>query len=188
VSVAGLIVAAGRGARATESGCPKQYRPIGGVPMITRAIGAFASHPKVDEILVVIHQDDAELYAEASRPFAEHLREAVTGGATRQDSVRAGLEALTSKAPRSVLIHDAARPFVDQSIITRVITSLTVHDGALPAVLYGHQSRIAASCGEQVTTGEVIGYVGCTGFCTGPHLHFEVRLNGTPVDPLGYLP
>ncbi len=134
MSVAGLIVAAGRGARATESGYPKQYRPIGGVPMITRAIGAFASHPKVDEILVVIHQDDAELYAEASRPFAEHLREAVTGGATRQDSVRAGLEALTSKAPRSVLIHDAARPFVDQSIITRVITSLTVHDGALPCL------------------------------------------------------
>jgi murein DD-endopeptidase MepM/ murein hydrolase activator NlpD len=60
------------------------------------------------------------------------------------------------------------------------------HNGL--ATLYGHQSRIAATCGEQVTTGEVIGYVGCTGFCTGPHLHFEVRLNGTPVDPLGYLP
>ena len=60
------------------------------------------------------------------------------------------------------------------------------HNGL--ATLYGHQSRIAASCGEQVTTGQVIGYVGCTGFCTGPHLHFEVRLNGNPVDPLGYLP
>ena len=60
------------------------------------------------------------------------------------------------------------------------------HNGL--ATLYGHQSRIAASCGEQVQTGDVIGYVGCTGFCTGPHLHFEVRLNGTPVDPLGYLP
>jgi murein DD-endopeptidase MepM/ murein hydrolase activator NlpD len=60
------------------------------------------------------------------------------------------------------------------------------HNGL--ATLYGHQSRIAVSCNQQVSTGDVIGYVGCTGFCTGPHLHFEVRLNGTPVDPLGYLP
>jgi murein DD-endopeptidase MepM/ murein hydrolase activator NlpD len=60
------------------------------------------------------------------------------------------------------------------------------HNGL--ATLYGHQSRVAVSCGEQVTTGQVIGYSGCTGFCTGPHVHFEVRVNGTPVDPLGYLP
>jgi murein DD-endopeptidase MepM/ murein hydrolase activator NlpD len=60
------------------------------------------------------------------------------------------------------------------------------HNGL--ATLYGHQSRIAASCGEQVSTGQVIGYTGCTGFCTGPHLHFEVRQDGNPVDPLGYLP
>ena len=60
------------------------------------------------------------------------------------------------------------------------------HNGL--ATLYGHQSRIAVSCNQQVSQGETIGYVGCTGFCTGPHLHFEVRLNGTAVDPLGYLP
>jgi murein DD-endopeptidase MepM/ murein hydrolase activator NlpD len=60
------------------------------------------------------------------------------------------------------------------------------HNGL--ATAYGHQSRIAVSCNEQVAQGQVIGYVGSTGYSTGPHLHFEVRLNGTPVDPLGYLP
>ena len=52
---------------------------------------------------------------------------------------------------------------------------------------YAHQSQIAVSLGQAVSQGEVIGYVGCTGHCFGPHLHFEVRVNGNPVDPLGYL-
>jgi murein DD-endopeptidase MepM/ murein hydrolase activator NlpD len=60
------------------------------------------------------------------------------------------------------------------------------HGGNL-ATAYGHQSSIAVACGQQVNQGDVIGYVGCTGHCTGPHLHFEVRINGAPVDPLGYL-
>jgi murein DD-endopeptidase MepM/ murein hydrolase activator NlpD len=60
------------------------------------------------------------------------------------------------------------------------------HGGNL-ATAYGHQSSIAVTCGQQVNQGDVIGYVGCTGHCTGPHLHFEVRIDGNPVDPLGYL-
>jgi 2-C-methyl-D-erythritol 4-phosphate cytidylyltransferase / 2-C-methyl-D-erythritol 2,4-cyclodiphosphate synthase len=104
------------------------------VPMIARAIGAFASHANVRDVLVVIHPDDADLYGEATRPFAQNLRKPVSGGATRQESVRAGLEMLTSEAPGSVLIHDAARPFVDHGIITRVIQSLDGHDGALPCL------------------------------------------------------
>jgi murein DD-endopeptidase MepM/ murein hydrolase activator NlpD len=66
--------------------------------------------------------------------------------------------------------------------------NLTVIDhGGNLATAYGHQSSIAVACGQQVAQGDVIGYVGCTGHCTGPHLHFEVRINGEPVDPLGYL-
>ena len=55
------------------------------------------------------------------------------------------------------------------------------------ATLYGHQSRMAVSAGQSVKRGQVIGYVGHTGYATGPHLHFEVRVDGTPVDPMGYL-
>jgi murein DD-endopeptidase MepM/ murein hydrolase activator NlpD len=60
------------------------------------------------------------------------------------------------------------------------------HGGNL-ATAYAHQSQIAVACGQQVQQGQVIGYVGCTGHCFGPHLHFEVRVDGNPVDPLGYL-
>ncbi len=64
---------------------------------------------------------------------------------------------------------------------------VVIDHGGGYATAYGHNSRIAVSCGEEVQQGEVIAYSGCTGFCTGPHVHFEVRVNGTPVDPLGYL-
>jgi murein DD-endopeptidase MepM/ murein hydrolase activator NlpD len=60
------------------------------------------------------------------------------------------------------------------------------HGGGL-ATCYAHQSSIGVSVGQHVVQGQVIGLVGCTGHCFGPHLHFEVRVNGTPVDPLGYL-
>jgi peptidoglycan DL-endopeptidase CwlO len=60
------------------------------------------------------------------------------------------------------------------------------HSGAL-STCYAHQSRFGTSAGAHVSQGQVIGYVGCTGHCFGPHLHFEVRVNGSPVDPLGYL-
>ena len=60
------------------------------------------------------------------------------------------------------------------------------HGGSL-STCYGHQSRFGTSMGASVSKGQVIGYVGCTGHCFGPHLHFEVRVNGVPVDPMGYL-
>lgn len=62
----------------------------------------------------------------------------------------------------------------------------TQHAGA--TLIYGHMSRTAVSVGQQVEQGQLLGYVGCTGFCTGPHLHFEVRLDGQAVDPLALLP
>jgi murein DD-endopeptidase MepM/ murein hydrolase activator NlpD len=60
------------------------------------------------------------------------------------------------------------------------------HGGGL-ATGYGHNSRLAVSVGQSVSQGQVVSYSGCTGYCFGPHVHFEVRVNGTPVDPMGYL-
>lgn len=102
--------------------------------MIARTIDAFVAHPDVDDVIVVINPDDAALYEAASRPFAGRLREPVLGGARRQDSVRAGLEGFADERPSAVLIHDAARPFVDRDLIARVIARLEGHDGALPCL------------------------------------------------------
>jgi murein DD-endopeptidase MepM/ murein hydrolase activator NlpD len=64
---------------------------------------------------------------------------------------------------------------------------VAIDHGRGVSTAYGHQSSIAVSVGQIVSQGQTIGYVGCTGHCFGPHLHFEVRINGAPVDPLGYL-
>jgi 2-C-methyl-D-erythritol 4-phosphate cytidylyltransferase/2-C-methyl-D-erythritol 2,4-cyclodiphosphate synthase len=133
--IAALIVAAGRGTRvAGEAKRPKQYCSIGGLPMLARTINAFAEHPRVDDVLVVIHPDDRALYASASSGFDGRLLAPVAGGARRQDSVRAGLEALVERQPDCVLIHDAARPFADADLIARVIARLETHAGALPCL------------------------------------------------------
>jgi 2-C-methyl-D-erythritol 4-phosphate cytidylyltransferase/2-C-methyl-D-erythritol 2,4-cyclodiphosphate synthase len=135
VTVAALIVAAGRGARAAnKQGPPKQYCSIGGSPVLARSLAAFAEHPRIGEILVVVTTDHMRFYEDATRPFAGRLRSPVAGGARRQDSVRAGLEALAGEAPSSVLIHDAARPFVDNALIDRVIDGLDTHEAVLPCV------------------------------------------------------
>ncbi len=60
------------------------------------------------------------------------------------------------------------------------------HGGGL-ATAYAHNSSNAVSAGQRVSQGQTIASIGCTGSCTGPHVHFEVRVNGSPVDPLGYL-
>jgi len=135
VRVAALIVAAGRGARAAaETLQPKQYCRIGSEPMLTHTLCAFAAHSGIGDIVVVIHPDDRVLYEEAVGPVADRLLAPVLGGARRQDSVRAGLEALAERSPDLVLIHDAARPFVDGALISRVTASLQGHACALPCL------------------------------------------------------
>ncbi len=136
-----LVVAAGRGIRA-GGGMPKQYRPLAGRPVLAHSLAVFAAHRRVDAIRVVIHPDDRALYEEAAAGF--HLPEPAHGGATRQDSVRLGLESLASLGARRVLIHDAARPFVDAATIARVIDALDTAPGAVPAVAVADTLKRAA--------------------------------------------
>jgi 2-C-methyl-D-erythritol 4-phosphate cytidylyltransferase / 2-C-methyl-D-erythritol 2,4-cyclodiphosphate synthase len=126
-----LVVAAGRGTR-LDGPVPKQYRPLGGKPLLRHAVEALALHPRVAGVRVVIHAADRALYDGAVAGLS--VLAPVEGGAARQDSVRLGLESLGALAPERVLIHDAARPFLDSGLIARVVDALDTDDGAIPAL------------------------------------------------------
>jgi 2-C-methyl-D-erythritol 4-phosphate cytidylyltransferase / 2-C-methyl-D-erythritol 2,4-cyclodiphosphate synthase len=128
--VAAVVVAAGRGMRA-GGGAPKQYRALRGAPVIRHALSLFADHPEVDLVQPVIHRDDAAVFAQAASGL--QLRDPTFGGATRQTSVRAGLEALETERPRIVLVHDAARPFASPALISRAIAA-AAGGGAVPGL------------------------------------------------------
>ncbi|WIY54342.1 bifunctional 2-C-methyl-D-erythritol 4-phosphate cytidylyltransferase/2-C-methyl-D-erythritol 2,4-cyclodiphosphate synthase [Devosia sp. YIM 151766] len=132
-SIAVIIVAAGKGERAQAHGAaaPKQYQALRGVPVLARTVNAFLAVPEITKIVTVIHSDHRAQYA-ALRLEDARLLPAVEGGATRQASVLAGLQALAPLRPDIVLIHDAARPFVDPGVIGGVIAGLEGNDGALP--------------------------------------------------------
>lgn len=126
-----LVVAAGRGSRA-GGGIPKQYRQLGNAAVLRSCLRTFCAHDRIDAVRVVIHPDDRELYDQAAAGL--DLLPPVHGGATRQDSVRLGLESLVEQTPKTVLIHDGARPFVDRQIIDRTLQALIGASGAIPAL------------------------------------------------------
>ena len=132
--VCALIVAAGRGTR-FGGALPKQYLPLGGQSVLRHAVEAFARHPKVAVVQVVIRDEDRAVCDEAMTGLA--ILPPVPGGAERQDSVRLGLEALTPHAPARVLIHDGARPFPDAALIDRVVAALDGAPAAIPALPLG---------------------------------------------------
>ena len=128
MTTAAIIVAAGRGTRAGGD-TPKQWQMLGDHSVAAHSMRAFATHPGIDRLVLVLHPDDIDSPLWPREPAAT----VVPGGATRQASVRAGLEALADQVDR-VLIHDAARPLVSQAIIDRVLNALDHHQGAAPAV------------------------------------------------------
>jgi 2-C-methyl-D-erythritol 4-phosphate cytidylyltransferase/2-C-methyl-D-erythritol 2,4-cyclodiphosphate synthase len=131
IRVAAVVVAAGRGTR-TGLDYPKQYKVMGGSPMVRESLRVFTTHPEVHVVLPVIHPDDGARFAAAAEGL--DLATPVAGAATRQGSVRAGLEALAKEAPEIVLVHDAARPFTSAALVSRAIKAASAHGAAIPSM------------------------------------------------------
>jgi 2-C-methyl-D-erythritol 4-phosphate cytidylyltransferase / 2-C-methyl-D-erythritol 2,4-cyclodiphosphate synthase len=148
---AAILVAAGRGLRAGAGG-PKQYRTIGGKTVIFRAMEAFCRHPGVAAVQPVLHPDDAAMFNAA----CDGLNHAppTAGGATRQASVLAGLEALAGEKPDIVLIHDAARPFVSQAVISRAIEAAGRSGAAIPTIAVTDTVKLVDDGGDVEATPE----------------------------------
>ena len=126
MSIAVIIVAAGRGSRAGGD-LPKQWQPLAGRPVLDHTLQAFAGFRRV----LVVHPDDR---LRATALVAGQAVEVVNGGATRDASVRAALEALSGSGVARVLIHDGARPLVSAAVIGRVLAALDQFPSAAPAL------------------------------------------------------
>jgi len=126
--VTALIVAAGKGER-LGGDVPKQFRMLGGKPMLRWAVESFIAHPRIGAVRVVVGagQRDTASEALAGLPVADLIE----GGPERSDSVRNGLEAVGEGA---VLVHDAARPFCPPEVVDRLLDALQDHDGAVPVL------------------------------------------------------
>jgi 2-C-methyl-D-erythritol 4-phosphate cytidylyltransferase/2-C-methyl-D-erythritol 2,4-cyclodiphosphate synthase len=135
-TVALVVVAAGRGTR-MGAGRPKQYLLCAGKPLLAHTLEALAGAWPFAAATVTIHGDDRALYDQALAHLSPAARAAIgppaVGGATRQQSVLAGLEALAPARPDLVLIHDAARPFPSPDLVARAVEAAGAHGAAAPA-------------------------------------------------------
>jgi 2-C-methyl-D-erythritol 4-phosphate cytidylyltransferase/2-C-methyl-D-erythritol 2,4-cyclodiphosphate synthase len=143
-----LIVAAGAGTRLGGE-VPKQYLPLGGRAVLRHSVETFLRHPAISGVRAVISQEHRALYDSAVAGLP--ILPPVAGGASRQDSVRNGLESLAELQPDRVLIHDAARPFLTAEIVDRTLAALDDAPGAVVAVPVtdtlkrGHDGRVAGT-------------------------------------------
>jgi len=150
VTTTALIVAAGSGSRI--GGVPKQFRSLGGKPVLRWAVDALARHPAVRTIRVVIGRDQREQAAACLK--GADVGELIEGGPHRADSVRAGLASVEADA---VLVHDAARPFCPPTVVDRLLASLEFFDGAAPVLSVGDTlSRFGELLGDPVDRSGVV--------------------------------
>ncbi len=129
--VAAVVVAAGQGVRAGGD-LPKQFQRIAGETLLRQALRSFVDAPNVGLVQPVIRPEDADLVSAETAGL--NILAPVPGGATRQASVRAGLEALLPRQPDIVLVHDAARPFASPDLISRAIQAAEKTGAAIPGL------------------------------------------------------
>jgi len=147
---AAIVVAAGRSERAGGTR-PKQYRNLLGEPVLRRALRTFAFHPGIDAVQPVIDPAESESYRSAADDLPKCLPPA-TGGETRQQSVRAGLEALVAQNPAIVLVHDAARPLASAALIDRALAAVEETGAAVPVVAVADTVKQVDDSGRVVST------------------------------------
>jgi len=143
-----IVVAAGKGLR-VGGDIPKQFRLLRSKPIIRWSIEALAQAGA--DVIVTVIAPETRAEAEAALSGIEGVR-FVPGGATRQESVRAGLEALAEAAPSAVLIHDAARPDLPREVIARLLAALAEQPGAIPVLPV--VDSLAVAGGDGVMTGK----------------------------------
>ena len=155
IKVGLLVVAGGRGSR-LGADRPKQYLDCGGRPLLVHTLEALASSFPFSAVKVVIHRDDRALYDQAvaylTPGAAAALGAPAIGGATRQQSVLAGLEAIDAAEPDIVLIHDAVRPFPSPALIARAIEAAERHGAAAPGTPMSDTVKQVDSDGRVVAT------------------------------------
>ena len=150
-----VVVAAGRGERAGAAGDgPKQYRPIGGQPVIAHTLTQLQTWRFAARICVVIHPDDEALFSQAAAGTPDPAAIAtVFGGETRQQSVLNGLRHFAGSGITHVMIQDAVRPFIDHDLLDRVVTAFEQGaPGVLPAIPIADTLKRGAADGRVVET------------------------------------
>ena len=126
-----IVVAAGAGKR-LNSKVPKAFVPLKGQPLLAYSLKVFNAHPDIDGIVLVGVKDYLKTFGCVAKKFKK-VRAVVAGGRMRSDSVKCGLKAL-SPDTRIVLVHDAARPFIDRAMIDRLLVSLKKNKAAIVGV------------------------------------------------------
>jgi 2-C-methyl-D-erythritol 4-phosphate cytidylyltransferase/2-C-methyl-D-erythritol 2,4-cyclodiphosphate synthase len=127
-----LLLAGGTGSRFAHT-VPKQYHLLpSGVSVVRQAIQTLIHHPSIHGVFAVVHKETEKLFEEATQGLP--LLGVTYGGATRQESVRLGLDLMAPHQPEWVLVHDGARPFLSQGLIQRVLDGLMLENAVVPGI------------------------------------------------------